>query len=367
MRTTLSPFQNFLKKLSRTTQVLTKTSEDISKSSESLSSGVNQQAEVVQETTAAMSEMSSMLSQTSEYAKQSDQVMAVMTQKANQGMTTMNQMVEAMSSVQQGNEQLKQMVKIISEIANKTNVINDIVFKTQLLSFNASIEAARAGQHGRGFAVVAEEVGNLAKMSGTAAQEIAALLQDSERQVNEIVLTTSERVNMGRSVAEQAMENFKEIAHDIVQTSTQIANISSATREQEMGVAQTTQAMSELNKTTEINAQIAQRSNHAATTLKYETDMLGSIAQSIQKALLGENAKIVGKNSNDGDDNDIDGVVDVKAAPAAQEKAAEPRADDQISISNLSDRVVELAKKKQWGAPDEEETVSNPKEERKLG
>ncbi|MHA0111674.1 methyl-accepting chemotaxis protein, partial [Klebsiella pneumoniae] len=77
------------------------------------------------------------------------------------------------------NSQLQSISNIIGEISAKTNIINDIVFKTQLLSFNASIEAARAGQHGRGFAVVAEEVGNLAQMSGNAAKEIRALLEDS--------------------------------------------------------------------------------------------------------------------------------------------------------------------------------------------
>ncbi|MBC7465119.1 MAG: hypothetical protein H7256_03945 [Bdellovibrio sp.] len=50
----------------------------------------------------------------------------------------------------------------MEEIGNKTKVINDIVFQTKLLSFNASVEAARAGEHGKGFAVVAEEVGKLA-------------------------------------------------------------------------------------------------------------------------------------------------------------------------------------------------------------
>ncbi len=57
------------------------------------------------------------------------------------------------------------------DIGDKTKVINDIVFQTKRLSFNASVEAARAGEHGKGFAVVAEEVGNLAQMSKDKVQE----------------------------------------------------------------------------------------------------------------------------------------------------------------------------------------------------
>ena len=71
---------------------------------------------------------------------------------------------------------LKDMRSILANITEKTSIIHDIVFKTQLLSFNASIEAARAGEFGQGFAVVAEEIGNLAKTSGTAASEINKLL-----------------------------------------------------------------------------------------------------------------------------------------------------------------------------------------------
>ena len=60
----------------------------------------------------------------------------------------------------------------MEQIKDKVNIINDIVFQTKLLSFNASVEAARAGENGKGFAVVAEEVGNLASVSGKAANEI---------------------------------------------------------------------------------------------------------------------------------------------------------------------------------------------------
>lgn len=76
------------------------------------------------------------------------------------------------------NKKITEITKVISEVAAKTQVINEIVFKTKLLSFNASVEAARAGDQGRGFSVVAEEVGNLAKMSGDAAKEISNITEE---------------------------------------------------------------------------------------------------------------------------------------------------------------------------------------------
>ncbi len=72
-------------------------------------------------------------------------------------------------------------------------MINSIVFKTQMLSFNASIEAARAGAQGKGFAVVAAEVGRLADLSGKAASEISELLQSSQDRVKNLVENVTTR------------------------------------------------------------------------------------------------------------------------------------------------------------------------------
>ena len=342
-RSIVRPLHESLSRLSKTTHVLSDTSNDVSKFSEALSSGVSQQAEVVQETTAAMSEMSSMLSQTSNYAKQSESVMSAVTQKANNGMDVMNQMVEAMTSIQQANEQLKQMAEIIQEIGNKTNVINDIVFKTQLLSFNASIEAARAGQHGRGFAVVAEEVGNLAKMSGSAAQEIASLLQDSEKQVSDIVKSTYDRVAIGKSVTEQALKRFKEIATDINLVSSQIGNISSAAREQELGVAQTNQAMTELNKTTDLNSQIAQRASVTSGILSSEVQALNEISTAIESSITGSGRisnRITPIDSNRTGSGG-GGMVGTPYAPPATGETD----DYNQSAGSVADKIVEMAKK----------------------
>ena len=79
-------------------------------------------------------------------------------------------------------------------------MINDIVFQTKLLSFNASVEAERAGEHGKGFAVVAQEVGNLATMSGESAEEITKILDESVKMVQKLV--SSNQVEIEKLVQE---------------------------------------------------------------------------------------------------------------------------------------------------------------------
>ena len=78
-----------------------------------------------------------------------------------------------------GGEAVKRTVDAMKEIAKKISLIEDIAYKTNLLSLNAAIEAARAGDHGKGFTVVAAEVRKLAENSSVTAQEINSLATDS--------------------------------------------------------------------------------------------------------------------------------------------------------------------------------------------
>jgi methyl-accepting chemotaxis protein len=102
-----------------------------------------------------------------------------------------------------------------------TTVVSDIVRQTTLLALNASIEAARAGDHGRGFAVVAEEIGHLAKASGGSLGRIEELVRQMTERAAEAtgqVTRMSDAAARGESVMGDALRVFQGIEHDARRT-----------------------------------------------------------------------------------------------------------------------------------------------------
>lgn len=190
-----------------------------------------------------------------------------------------------MQQINQSNEQMTDIVRVIQEIGNKTKVINDIVFQTKLLSFNASVEAARAGEHGKGFAVVAEEVGNLAQMSGNAAKDISSMLgesiqkveaivQDTKVKVESLVAQGKGRVEAGVNVARQCGEVLNEIVSDVTSVSGMAKEIASASQEQSIGISEINKAMGQLDQVTQQNASASEHAASAAQKLSTQAESL---------------------------------------------------------------------------------------------
>ncbi|MEY4669136.1 MAG: hypothetical protein RL518_1835 [Pseudomonadota bacterium] len=297
LRSILRPIADIVTALGVSASEVDTSAQKMSVCAEDLARSATQQAAAVQESVASMTQMSGMIAQTGDSSIDSLSNVRRMAERTQDGNRIMERLAFSTEAINQANTHLREMVDIIGEISGKTSVINDIVFKTQLLSFNASIEAARAGQHGRGFAVVAEEFGNLAEMSGKAAKEIQSLLETSKKHATEIVEMTQQRVADGIAVSKEALEIFNEISRDANQITKQIQKISEATREQTIGVQQTSTAMNQMDQAAQRNSILAGDTLKSASDLSRQSRKLTSIMRGLLGMISAKEAKVVGASA----------------------------------------------------------------------
>lgn len=289
---------------------VTSAAQQIAASSEELSQAATEQAASLEETASSIEEMNSMVQKNSENAQQTASVSGTSKDSADKGKQVVGDMINAidginssnnsiMNQIDDSNRQISEIVQVIAEIGNKTKIINDIVFQTKLLSFNASVEAARAGEHGKGFAVVAEEVGNLAQVSGNAAKEISEMLDGSIQKVEGIVADTTtkvgrliaegkEKVETGTRIAQQCGSVLNEIVESVSSVGHMASEISIACQEQSQGVQEITKAMGQLDQVTQENASTSEEAASAAEELSSQAEALREVVQVLIKTVKGD-------------------------------------------------------------------------------
>lgn len=309
-------FRSLLQTMETTIASLTNESSEVSESSstirvssENLSSATTEQASALQETASSIEEMNAMVKKSTENTSRSLEVSRQSHTAAEKGKEAVSHMMKAieeinvsndtiMKQTEESNKKISEIVKVIQEIGNKTKVINDIVFQTKLLSFNASVEAARAGEHGKGFAVVAEEVGNLAQMSGNAAKEISDMLSDSIKQVEGIITDTKRgieklvsegrsKVEAGTVVARQCGEILEDVVKNVTHVDSMIQEISTATREQSQGINEITRAMNQLDTVTHQNSTTSNNVAASAEKLANQSHSLMAVVEQLKSFVHG--------------------------------------------------------------------------------
>jgi methyl-accepting chemotaxis protein len=278
-------------------------STQIAASSEELSQATIEQASSLQETSSSIEEINTMIQNTHENSKQAVEYSDSCLQASDRGKSVVGNMIKSINDISTNNQnvsthlintnnEIGNILHIISEIAKKTQVINEIVFQTKLLSFNASVEAARAGEAGKGFAVVAEEVGNLAQMSGKAAIEITnlidqstlsveAIVKNSDQKINELIKTSKVIVSSGVNSAHECEGVFNEIATSLTNVSSMMSSIMSAGQEQTLGVQEVTKAIAQLDHISQLNSANSSSSAVAANSLALEAEALNSLGEKL--------------------------------------------------------------------------------------
>ena len=148
-------------------------------------------------------------------------------------------------------------------------MIHEIAFQTNMLSINAAVEAARAGQQGKGFAVVASTIRALSQRSGEAAKDIENLVGD-----------TLEKVQNGTELVVQTADSLHQISEAASKTVELIGDIAAASTEQKNGAEQISTAIHQLDSVTQQNAALVEQIAASSQSMSGQAqDLLGLVKQ----------------------------------------------------------------------------------------
>jgi methyl-accepting chemotaxis protein len=245
-RNVVNPLHRSLGELAASARQVSAASSQVSGASQSLSEGATQQAASLEETSASMEEMASMTRKNAENSQQAAVMVAESERLVQSANGALGEMVASMAAIKQSSDKVAKIIKTIDEIA----------FQTNILALNAAVEAARAGDAGMGFAVVADEVRALAQRSARAAQDTAALIEESIARSNEgqqkVQLVTGAIESMTASTG-----HVKRLVDEVTE----------ASRQQAQGIAQVSQAIAQMETVTQGTAATAEESAAASEEL----------------------------------------------------------------------------------------------------
>lgn len=171
----------------------------------------------------------------------------------------MDEMMSAMSDIQEKSDSITKVVKTIEAVA----------FQTNILALNAAVEAARAGSSGRGFAVVAEEVRSLASLTSKAVQDTTTLIGDS-----------TATVKRGNQIAVATMENLKSVTEEITGFIDTLDEIAVASESQATAIEKINEGVHEIANVMQSNSAVSEESAATSEELSSQaTEMKTAIEQ----------------------------------------------------------------------------------------
>lgn len=269
VRHLVKPIDRVIEILSLSADQVMITSNQVASSSRLMASAAGNQATSLDEVSSSLEEMTLNTRKNANKAREAGVIAAKASVTAESGEEAMKRMGEAIAAIKDSSDQTVRIVK----------TIDDIAFQTNLLSLNASVEAARAGDAGKGFAVVAEEVRNLAKRSAEAARSTADLLEKAQQNANK-----------GVTVSEEAGKILKQIVKNIDEMAQLIVNVSDAGDGQLRGLDQITTSVARMDRTTQVSLSYADESSSAGEGLTDQASKLNEMVK-VLSGIVGRSGK----------------------------------------------------------------------------
>ncbi|KPA12006.1 methyl-accepting chemotaxis protein [Candidatus Magnetomorum sp. HK-1] len=286
-------FNEMIKNLKAQTKEMTEGAETLAVSINQISSTVAEMATSATETSSSVAEITATVEEVRQTVQVSNNKAAQVVEQSrrsekisNTGRKSTEDTIDGIKRIREEMEYIAESIVKLSEqtqsIGQIINSVNDIADQSNLLSVNASIEAAKAGDHGKGFSVVAQEVKSLAEQSKKSTNQVTQILSDIQKATSAAVMATErggKAVDSGVNLSTQAGEAIRSLANNVAEASQAALQIESSSQEQLIGMEQLVEAMSNIKEGSTQNAEGSRQLESAIQGLQALASKLNNLSK----------------------------------------------------------------------------------------